>query len=200
MGANALPKRQVNAGTQYRKALPTAPGRFRLGADGMPWSLNPYPTGYVESNEVEDGEDHHVLEETPRARVVDDRERVRVTEIGSLATALMTVDNGFEDQWWFNGPRYFNVAGDLISPSDMMATRDGKLGWAVAQNQRQSIGETAYPMRRETIRSQNWGQSPESSMIDIVSPMSGSVSSGSIPPALRRHVTTGSDELHLFYG
>lgn len=37
-----------------------------------------------------------------------------IKEMECLATAMMTVDNGFEDQWWNQGPRLVNVTGDLI--------------------------------------------------------------------------------------
>jgi hypothetical protein len=57
-----------------------------------------------------------VPEHEPSHRGDDAREQVRVRDIESLASALMTVDNGFEDQWWYQGPRYINAAGDLGPP------------------------------------------------------------------------------------
>lgn len=50
---------------------------------------------------------------------LDDRERGRAVEMVSLAAAMMTVDNGFEDQWWNRGTRQITQAGDLISPASM---------------------------------------------------------------------------------
>lgn len=47
-------------------------------------------------------------------RVPNDRATGFVKEMESLATAMMTVDNGFEDQWWNQGTRLVNVAGELI--------------------------------------------------------------------------------------
>jgi hypothetical protein len=38
----------------------------------------------------------------PRAR---DLETGRARELGALSAAMMTVDNGFETQWWYQGPR-----------------------------------------------------------------------------------------------
>lgn len=48
----------------------------------------------------------------------DDPERVR--ELEALGSAMMTIDNGFENQWWNQGERqpmpFTPVAGDLIVP------------------------------------------------------------------------------------
>lgn len=53
------------------------------------------------------------------SRDVDDRQQGRAREMETLATAMMTVDNGFEDQWWYQGHRLSNVAGDLISSGSL---------------------------------------------------------------------------------
>lgn len=47
-------------------------------------------------------------------RIPTERQTGWVKEMESLATAMMTVDNGFEDQWWNQGTRLVNVAGELI--------------------------------------------------------------------------------------
>lgn len=190
MMATALPRRKP--GPQVWKALPATPAQYRLGEDNMPWSPSLYPVGYVEDDEVES------IAGPSNSRAVgisphqfDDRERGRATEIESLGAALMTVDNGFEDQWWYQGPRLVNLAGDLISTAAMrdLIANGGTVGWAVADGN-PSVAATSrdsFPAVR----------SPHSSRIDIVSPVSDFPSPVSSFHGLRRSMTTRSDELHM---
>ncbi|KND90798.1 hypothetical protein TOPH_04443 [Tolypocladium ophioglossoides CBS 100239] len=94
MTATALPRRKPLP--QLFKALPATPAQFRLGEEGMPWSSLAFPMGYG------DGDDASATRDSPHefALGLDDRERGRAREMESLAAAMMTVDNGFEDQWW----------------------------------------------------------------------------------------------------
>lgn len=119
----------------------------------------------------------------PAHRGVDDRDKVRTKEMQSLATAMMTVDNGFEDQWWYQGPRLVNIAGDLIPPA------------VLAENYHRS-SDGAYPGARDVISSQAAG-SPAGTMADVVSPVSDVSNSGS-SFILRRSLTTRSEELHMY--
>ncbi|TVY73485.1 hypothetical protein LSUE1_G007575 [Lachnellula suecica] len=76
------------------RPLPTAPSRFRLGEDGLPWSTEPWylseeaqfagPTGPVVGIELEE-------------RRREDPQRVR--ELGNLHQAMMTVDSLHYDGW-----------------------------------------------------------------------------------------------------
>src|SRR5688572_24646593 len=120
MGSTALPARNTSSGprSQAWKPLPATPNQFRLGEDSMPWSGSPDPADYsaVETSrrgraEVSNGSVGSTSKYSPQ-RSLDDRDRGRTVEMQSLATALMTVDNGFEDQWWFQGPRMVTMAGD----------------------------------------------------------------------------------------
>ena len=198
MGADALPRRTRKSRPHVNKALHVTPGQFRLGMDGMPWSSGPYSAGYVEEGEVDDGASQRDAPTAP-LRAIDDKERGRVEEMGSLATALMTVDNGFEDQWWFSGPRYFSVAGDLVAPADLMEKKAEKLGWAIAAKQADEAGGTStYPDGKYSIRSRDTVWSPHPSFVDLVSPVSGSGSSTHNYPGLQRSLTTRSDDLHIY--
>jgi hypothetical protein len=65
-------------------------------------------------------------------------------ELSALSEAMATVDNGFEDQWWNQGPR-LNLPADDVPPAmaaNLSANRPppqrfspGSLGWAIASGQ-----------------------------------------------------------------
>lgn len=113
--ATVLPRRKPLP--QPFKALPATPAQFRLGEEGMPWSPLAFP---MESGDADDA--LATRDSAPEfAPGLDDREKGRAWEMESLAAAMMTVDNGFEDQWWYQGPRLVSVAGDLISPTALGA-------------------------------------------------------------------------------
>lgn len=193
MMASALPRSKPRP--QIWKALPATPNRYRLGEDDMPWSSGTYPLDYVEddrSDGIGEGSmqlDPHQVAESPHQRT-DEPDRGRTREMQSLATAMMTVDNGFEDQWWYQGSRLVNVAGQLMSPHDVTETyaSDGTVGWAVAEDE-----QAARYRRRPTQVS-----TPRSSIVDIVSPLSDFPSPVLSYPGLRRSLTTRSDELHIY--
>ncbi|KAH6652094.1 hypothetical protein BKA67DRAFT_347565 [Truncatella angustata] len=92
------------------KPLPAPPSSFRLGEDDLPWSAWAGPSDSYErrrSNENEDDSSYANQPTTvpisPYRRRSDDPERSR--ELESLSAAMVTVDNGFENQWWYQGPR-----------------------------------------------------------------------------------------------
>lgn len=131
---------------------------------------------------------HHRRHRRPPS---DDPERVR--QLGALSAAMMTVDNGFENQWWNQGPR------ESTSPTADLATEPPpppppppppepqsrlSLGWAVASSTPGSRDD------RLTF-----------AMADTVSPLSASDCStpGGVPPfqSLTRTLSTRSAELFL---
>lgn len=186
MAATALPKRNITK-PQIWKALPPTPGQFRLGHDDMPWTPPPYAAQGSEdcsqdsqliSPESSAGQVSHASHRSP-----EDCDKVRTKEMQSLATAMMTVDNGFEDQWWYQGPRLVNVAGDLMPPA------------ACAENYHANARVT-FPGAGELV-SAHAADSPAGTMADIVSPVSDFSSSGS-SFILRRSPTTRSEELHMY--
>lgn len=91
------------------KPLPDAPGQFRLGADGLPWSAfawpvdSPEPESSPARNATPVGTHPTVVTFVPEPIVNEDPEKTK--ELFSLSTAMVTVDNGFENQWWYQGPR-----------------------------------------------------------------------------------------------
>lgn len=113
----------------------------------------------------------------------------RVPHLGALSAAMMTVDNGFENQWWYQGSRQPIPAVDP-GPAPTSAPRAApttshnrlSLGWAVA----------SPPVR----------ESPQLSfsLDDIVSPVSDYPSTTSPPHfcALERTLSTRSEELFLY--
>ncbi|KAI1803553.1 hypothetical protein F4811DRAFT_330848 [Daldinia bambusicola] len=114
VSASLFPQRSQTMEDQSSlKALPAAPSQFRLGEEGLPWSAYAWPfTGGPEDVEDEDEDDSRDLPFQNHPTTVplasersngEDADRVR--ELESLSTAMMTVDNGFEHQWWYQGPR-----------------------------------------------------------------------------------------------
>jgi hypothetical protein len=96
------------------KPLPAAPSRFRLGEDGLPWSAWAWPVDPHDPEQGDETEDAPPYANQPTTVAIsplksrgDDPDRTR--ELESLSAAMMTVDNGFENQWWYQGERE-NVA------------------------------------------------------------------------------------------
>ncbi|KAI5925610.1 hypothetical protein F4810DRAFT_57738 [Camillea tinctor] len=172
---------------QVWKALPTSPSQFRLGEDGLPWSAWAWP-GDAEAQTHENNDDppyaNHpttvaLSSEVPRQ---DDLERVR--ELESLSTAMMTVDNGFENQWWYQGPREVtnwwpqNEENEDHDPRPLSTTEAMLLS-------------TSEPP--VSIMELNREDDMEADMRCIVSP----ISDWSPPSHLQRSLTTRSEELWL---
>lgn len=193
---------------QIWKALPATPAQYRLGEDGMPWSSWSFPMGY-DDNDDDGGNDdqgdsrRHPRDDSPpttwgseyfaessRRAKFDDRSRGRAQEMQALATALLTVDNGFEDQWWYQGPRLVNVAGALLVPTAVpnASAQPVTVSWAVAQEDQETFQPSSASFQPT---------SPRSSVVDIVSSMSDYPSPMSSFGGLGRSLTTRSDELHM---
>ncbi|KAL0936714.1 uncharacterized protein CTRU02_208929 [Colletotrichum truncatum] len=208
LGSSALPRQRPRAPTtnapDYWKALPEVPSRFRLGEDELPWSASSWPGEFGMPDDAEAAEDYSsevsmkfrdiaTPDPNPTSREREDPGRRQ--ELEALSAAMMTIDNGFEDQWWYQGERQqtANPAGDLFTssayatatataeavPQTPTQRSDGResLGWAVAQDDSHMslAGATAY--------------NPSL----LVSPMSEYAS-----PRLHRSLTTRSEELFLF--
>jgi hypothetical protein len=69
----------------------------------------------------------------------------KAKDIQSLASALMTVDNGFEDQWWYQGPRLVNIHGNVMVPTAVPKSsfhpdhQQSSVGWAVSHEEAQRL-------------------------------------------------------------
>ncbi|KAI1469221.1 uncharacterized protein F4812DRAFT_457761 [Daldinia caldariorum] len=118
VSASLFPQCSQKVEDQSSKELPAVPSQFRLGEEELPWSSYAWPfTGDPENVEDEDDEDEDedgrrdlpfqnrpttipLASERPSGEDAD-----KVRELESLSTAMMTVDNGFEHQWWYQGPR-----------------------------------------------------------------------------------------------
>ncbi|KAI1165285.1 hypothetical protein F5B18DRAFT_175369 [Nemania serpens] len=165
------------------KDLPTNPGRFRLGEDGLPWSAWAWPFN-------SDGDDDEppfanlptTLPLSPPSRPrSEDPQRVR--ELESLSTAMVTVDNGFENQWWNQGTREPTTQLSPIAPEDdvhPMSTADAILLSAAEP----PSGVETYSPNDESFRG-------------LVSPLSDFSPGFSISNLLQRSSSTGSDELWM---
>ncbi|CAK7241341.1 MAG: hypothetical protein STHCBS139747_002802 [Sporothrix thermara] len=126
------PREFVHEPVHVWKDLPTLPTRYRLG-EGLPWSQGlPEPAADPDDERLrprsqpESGDSssvHQPLDYTPfrpfsnrptvipiqvedtEAQRQHDIEAQRKRNLEALSTAMMTVDNGFESQWWNQGPR-----------------------------------------------------------------------------------------------
>lgn len=85
----------------------------------------------------------------------------RSVDVQSLATALVTVDNGFEDQWWYQGPRTVTIAGDLISPATLRLIYEQEV---VTRMVVPTSNADPLPRLHDTT--------PASTIVELVSPMS----------------------------
>jgi len=144
------------------KALPEVPTRFRLGEDDQPWDTWSIPYGYDPEAHPQDDEYRHPSASEPSTAVPSGSNMVsaasptevstfspgpsgpgfrpddpgRVHELSTLGAALMTVDNGFENQWWYQGQREAVDTGSVVGETILSPQRFSRnsLGWAVASN------------------------------------------------------------------
>jgi len=110
-----------------------------------------------------------------------DLETGRARELGALSAAMMTVDNGFETQWWFQGKRHTvcSASDDPQTPADESPIHR----WST---------EEPLPRDSSTV--------PETPIIipaGVVSPMTDAALSPAQVPAslLQRTMSTRSEEL-----
>ncbi|KAF3801096.1 hypothetical protein GCG54_00010157 [Colletotrichum gloeosporioides] len=209
LGSSALPRQRPRAPTtsapDYWKALPEVPSRFRLGEDELPWSASSWPGEYgmPDDSEVDDYSselsmkfrDVSLANVTPAPRPRDREDPGRKYELEALSAAMMTVDNGFEDQWWYQGERQQTapLADDLLTSSayaPATATAEAvpqtpvqlnhreSAGWAVSEHEDPHMSLTSATVYNPSV---------------LVSPMTEYAS-----PRLHRSLTTRSEELFLF--
>ncbi|KAI0150651.1 hypothetical protein GGR57DRAFT_190103 [Xylariaceae sp. FL1272] len=180
--ATIFPRREQRTGN---------PSHYRLGEDGLPWTADAWPSEFGQDGDQEEphcnaNASHPVtvpLSPPTRRRGVDDPQRTR--ELESLSMALMTVDNGFENQWWNQGVRESttwvppNTDEDEARP---LSPADALL-----------LSAAEPPSGIEP-------QSPTSdSIAAIVSPLSEfSLPSLTFPGNLQRSSSTRSDELWIY--
>ncbi|KAI2471175.1 hypothetical protein F4781DRAFT_429751 [Annulohypoxylon bovei var. microspora] len=166
------------------EALPAPSSQYRLGEDGLPWSAWAWPVDDDgdESPYANNPTTVPLSTERPRS---DDLERAR--ELESLSTAMVTVDNGFENQWWYQGPResaepwWPREAGDEADESGNLTTAEALL-----------LSDSEPPL---ALRS---NEDHLASLHDLVSPMSDTSSPAqSFARPLYRSLTTRSEELWL---
>jgi hypothetical protein len=185
------------------KALPAEPSQFRLGEGGMPWSAWSWPFEYHQ-----DGPSHHDYYDegmSSRSGPARDRgdfsashamassyppgssalprhdETGRVRDLGALSAAMMTVDNGFENQWWNQGERVVVPADDSVAPRLTTPEPQGR-AWSPAD-----VGMSAGsgPEERHSVAATS-----------IVSPITAN-SESPLPhfQSLHRSLSTRSEEL-----
>ena len=195
LGATALPTHRVTShkAPQIQKDIPTTPNSFLFGADGMPLS----PELFFNTASNQDTQTEYPRRQRKHE---SDLDRGKAKEMASLASALMTVDNGFEDQWWYQGDRMKNLGGEFATQTNIQSTDPNGLGWAVASNE--GAEESHYAaLRRPTVTQDDiyLPRSADSSLIDIVSPLSGSESPASgRRTGLRRSATVASEERYIY--
>lgn len=180
------------------KALPAEPSQFRLGEGGMPWSAWSWPLEYHHADNGDEAASARTMStreemrgaefahgatmvsvfspESATARVPPPDETGRARELAALSMAMMTVDNGFENQWWNQGQREVVRAEEraAVDRQGPYATWSPGEGHAQLEERAASLGAS------------------------IVSPISVSDRS-SIPafPPLQRSLSTRSEELFL---
>lgn len=219
--SDSIPELSPRPPSDVWKALPAAPNRFRLGEAGMPWSSpTVFETGAGSQNDDVSGHPlgHHrqhsipsfhsdnetsIYEASPvtgisvfspgpsKLQDCEDSEPGSVRDLEELSAAMVTVDNGFENQWWNQGQRRSMI---LQAPTEEPPSLDKRisvrsLGWAVANS------NNAPP--REEIP----GTMPSIAACDIVSPLSEySTLAFNLPQShhsLHRSMSTRSEELWL---
>ncbi|KAK3906253.1 hypothetical protein C8A05DRAFT_29888 [Staphylotrichum tortipilum] len=128
-----------------------------------------------------------------------DLETGRARELGALSAAMMTVDNGFETQWWYQGTRA-SVAVDADPGPDHQhpdpGTPDGTVESPV---HRWSAGPTVYSAMDDEVLESPVGEGTlRRAMTGFVSPMTeAAFSPAPQEPAglLMRSMSTRSEEL-----
>ena len=203
------------------KALPAPPNQFRLGEAGMPWSSPmTFETGagsqHDDSSDLPSA--HHrpdriptfhpddeasIYEASPvtgisvfspgpsHSQARGDADPSSVRDLEELSAAMVTVDNGFENQWWNQGQRRSVLFPTSVEepPSVSRTTSARSLGWAVAKQNIPPRGEI------HSVPNTSLGVS------DMVSPVSEYSTLAFSPPqahhSLHRSMSTRSEEMWL---
>lgn len=120
----------------------------------------------------------------------------RRQELEALSAAMMTVDNGFEDQWWYQGERQQTTAvvrGMHTSATYASTTATAE---AVPETPVQQLGNDVESMGWTTVQDDAHANTMSATIYNpsvLVSPMTEYAS-----PRLHRSLTTRSDELFLY--
>lgn len=203
-------------GSDVWKDLPEVPTRFRLGEEGMPWESWTFPMGwepFMDPDPLLQPPSSHAspdpqysqtaprpTEDEPTSPTVvkiespvespryrrEDPERVR--ELEALGSAMMTVDNGFENQWWNSGERQPMATALYPPPTTHDHVREQlALGWAMAH-----VPQDTSTIGAVSVVSGEPGTGTLNNV--LVSPVS-SYNGPDIQPGLSRTLSTRSDEL-----
>ncbi|KAK0714356.1 hypothetical protein B0T21DRAFT_269633, partial [Apiosordaria backusii] len=113
----------------------------------------------------------------------------RVRELEALSAAMMTVDNGFENQWWYQGQRA-QVAEDVTETRSLRSPRPGTPEHI--QLHRWSTEPIGSP---ETLSATMSGETPSLAQAGFVSPMTEAASPALAFSTLQRTLSTRSEEL-----
>ncbi|OTA65919.1 hypothetical protein K449DRAFT_431381 [Hypoxylon sp. EC38] len=192
-GSTLFPSRVQASAEQPQawKALPAPPSQYRLGEDGLPWSAWAWPADTEGDDDVSltpyANNPITVPLSTERPRS-EDLERAR--ELESLSTAMMTVDNGFENQWWYQGhreavePWWPQEAGEEADDVGVLTTAEALL-LSASEPTMQTMG--GQPTEDELAH-----------LAALVSPISDTSSPAqSFSRPLYRSLTTRSEELWM---
>ena len=167
MTATVLPHREE---PQVWKALPPTPDQLCLDHEDIPRSQLSFTASTdgldrACGTSIAGPEDPAWQGESQQRPYdgIEDHDRTRTKEMQSLATAMMTVDNGFEDQWWYQGPRLVNIAGELFQAGHMpdVQQHDARYSWPGTARDGTRVASPEFDL-----------QQGSSSMVDIVSPIS----------------------------
>ncbi|KAI0872815.1 hypothetical protein GGS24DRAFT_465839 [Hypoxylon argillaceum] len=178
------------------KDLPTNPARFRLGEDGLPWSASAWPfDADSDEDELPFVNLPTTLPLSPPARPrEEDPQRVR--ELESLSTAMVTVDNGFENQWWNQGPREPTASYAPDSPEDE-DDEDANNGDNSDDMRPMSTAEAVLLAAAEPPSAVETYSPNSETFNDLVSPLSDFSPGFNIASTLHRSFSTRPDELWM---
>ncbi|CAN8104791.1 unnamed protein product [Discula destructiva] len=227
-----LTMEQDRASSDVWKDLPEVPTRFRLGEEGLPWEgtwtfpmgfepflePDPYLRPASSHSSPKPSSTHRRSDSSPQpisgpismndpspqsppSRSDDPNKR---RELEALGSAMMTVDNGFETQWWNQEERGERLLLAALHPppaTEQQVEEQMALGWVGALLPGTAPGDSPSNRRTSLVRARGESiLSPESSYEHgraynsnaVVSP----VSSNSGPVmTLSRSMSTRSDEL-----
>ncbi|KAI1809064.1 hypothetical protein GGS20DRAFT_573726 [Poronia punctata] len=170
------PARAIVKAPTLWKDLPMDPS-----GEGLPSSVSawPFETDNDDQNEPPFANLPTVVPLSPVDRWrTEDPQRVR--ELTSLSTAMMTVDNGFENQWWYQGERQsvdFTIPSSQDDDIRPMSMADAAV---LSAAEPPSVAETFCP--------------DGEGLGGLVSPVSGLRPDFSSPRPFKRPSTSGSNE------
>lgn len=217
LGSSALPTQRADVW----KTLPPLPTSYRLSEEfgnGPAWSSFSWPEEY---GYPDDQDEPDAGPSRPRGRPVtspqspSDEDPEPKRQLEDLSSAMLTVDNGFESQWWNQGERVFLGRqlenGELFTPpgpfqpdpmwtsslpNSPMDGRSSASAWTISRRPLPSniasivSPEEDYPYPSRAVLD-GLTVSPVS---DMTSPRRDSPSSATRP---RRAMTVRSDELFM---